>query len=321
MSRWSAIAKRGNLVLASGSVIVCLCAAELLLRTFLPDPEAAWTMRQLPYRYDATLGWFPRERFEGIATGGYRTVRVRQNSLGFRDVEWGEKTRRRLAVVGDSFVWGYDAEQDERLTARLQEWLQEWQVMNLGVTGYGTDQEYLLSRMFLFRLQPDVVVLVHSPNDSRDNKTNQRYGPYYKPYFDKSGGSLRLAGVPVPQPLQYRYAAHPTLFWSRLTRTLAALALAPREPVVRVDDPTEDLLLAERRLVRLLGSKFAVGFVERNEPLEAACLRAGIPIIHFAGAAKYPEPGNHWTPDGHAEVARRLLDRLQQLAWVGPAAR
>ncbi len=132
---------RSGLVLFSAATLLSLLAGEAFVRLALKDRfEFPADERSLTYRYDATLGWFPQAGAEKSFTGS-RTVRVRHNALGFRDHEYAEKRKPRIAFLGDSFVWGYDAEADERFTERLQGRLPEVEVLNLGVSGYGTDQD------------------------------------------------------------------------------------------------------------------------------------------------------------------------------------
>jgi lysophospholipase L1-like esterase len=306
---------RANVLLAAGSLALALGGAEAVVRATLRARfETPTDERSLAYRYDAELGWFPRED-EARTFVGSRPVQVRHNSDGFRDREHGKKVHPRIAFLGDSFVWGYDAEAAERFGDRWQERRPAWEALNLGVSGYGTDQEYLLARRFLPGLQPDIVVLFYSLNDSRDNRTNFRYGAYYKPYFEKEGGRLLVKGVPVPRSLAYRFASHPTLFRSYLARGVAALFLQPKQEERRLPDVTRDLLLAVRDFVGSLGARFAVAFVQREPGFQAFCAESGIPFLDLTEAEQYPEIG-HWTPKGHLAVAEELDRFLDERAWL-----
>ena len=71
--------------------------------------------------------------------------------------------------------------------------------MAAGVSGFGTDQEYLLLQKLWPKVKPAVVVLIFcTDNDRDDNRSNIRYEGYQKPYFMLTAqGSLVLAGQPV----------------------------------------------------------------------------------------------------------------------------
>ena len=69
------------------------------------------------------------------------------------------------------------------------------------MSGYGTDQEYLLLKKLWPKVKPAVVVLiVCTDNDRQDNSTNIRYEGYQKPYFTTAAdGAMVLHGQPVPK--------------------------------------------------------------------------------------------------------------------------
>jgi len=94
-----------------------------------------------------------------------RHWREPRNSLGYRDVEHVEDGRRKLFVLGDSFVAGVGiADVRERFSDRLQAALGEHtQVHNLGFNGADTRQEAYLLETYPFR--PDVLVLSYYIND------------------------------------------------------------------------------------------------------------------------------------------------------------
>jgi hypothetical protein len=225
-------------------VLLALCAGLLLeggLRAFVGARLGVpFGNARLGYAHDRTLGWFPIPGDRRRVVGS-RPFEVEHNRLGFRDVEHGPKAGPRVLFVGDSFVWGFDADQAERFTERLRE-ITPWEIVNIGVSGYGTDQELLLLERVYDTFLPDVVFLVQCNNDVGDGTTNFRYGGY-KPYFAKGPGGLERRGVPVPVSLSYRYAQHPLLFQSYAARAAFAVAHAASDPgIVHVPDPTKALI-------------------------------------------------------------------------------
>ena len=130
-----------------------------------------------------------------------RTIHVHHNSLGLRDEEFTLDAKPTIMFLGDSFVWGLDAEAGERFTELLKPRIPEYKILAAGVSGFGTDQEYLLLKKLWPKVKPAVVVLIFcTDNDRDDNSSNIRYEGYQKPYFTTSAdGSLVLAGQPVPK--------------------------------------------------------------------------------------------------------------------------
>ena len=282
----------------------------------LPQDE-----RSLAYRHDAELGWFPVPSSERTIEGT-RTFHARHNAQGFRDREPAPKAKPRVAVFGDSFVWGFDVEASERFTERLAARRRDLEVLNLGVSGYGTDQELLLLRRELAELDADVVVLLFSnENDHLDNTTNRRYGPYYKPYFRTGGGSLELRGQPVPLPLPYLRERSALAASSYLARAGYAVWLARRHPQVSVPDPSLELVKAFRAAVEAAGAHFALLVQGRDEPLLAFAQAEGIPAVPLVTRQRYRHFGGHWTPKGHQFVAEQLDHLLRQQGWPAANAR
>jgi hypothetical protein len=136
-------------------------------------------------RLDAELGWSLRPGVAGLRSDEPWQADVRTNASGFRDVEHAGKAAgvTRVVVLGDSFVFGSGVRQDETLTYRLAALLgPTFEVVNLGVPGYGTDQALLTLRRWGPRLSPDVVLAGFFWNDVMENATGEIYG-MQKPRF------------------------------------------------------------------------------------------------------------------------------------------
>ena len=79
---------------------------------------------------------------------------------------------------GDSFVWGLDAEADERFTEPEKPRIADSKILAAGVSGYGTDQEYPLLKKLWPQVKPAVVVLIFgTDNDRLDNSRGRRASP------------------------------------------------------------------------------------------------------------------------------------------------
>src|SRR5258708_10540583 len=182
------------------TTLATLAAIEIILRVVdLRVLREGTSERSLTYRYDAELGWAPVPNSSSVVTTA-RTIHAQHNSLGFRDIEFERSARPTMLFLGDSFVWGVDAEANERFTDLLRDRLPGLTIVNAGVSGYGTDQEYILLQRIWPTIQPAVVSLTFcSANDRLDNGTNVRYDGYQKPYFATAAdGTLVFRGQPVP---------------------------------------------------------------------------------------------------------------------------
>ena len=126
--------------MAITSLVSTLLVLEFLLRFYrIGDDE-----RNLLYKHDEELGWFPQQ---GISRkfSGANTIQINHNSHGFRENEFPlVKYKKHLVFIGDSFAYGYDSEIEDRFSNLLSERLPNFKVFNLGVSGFSTDQEFLL---------------------------------------------------------------------------------------------------------------------------------------------------------------------------------
>ena len=258
-------------------IVATLVTMELFLRfiDLRELREAYGRGYAVVHRYDPELGWLPIPNTVATFTGS-RTIGVRHNSLGLRDIEHDRMERPTVLFVGDSFVWGYDVEESERFTELLRAELSGINIVNAGVNGYGTDQEYLLLNRIWSAVRPDVVVLNFTlVNDRNDNTSNMIYGGYYKPYLAQAADSTwRFLGQPVPKSRQTYFIEDPLVKNLWLARVAVTSYIYVRHPKIAVLDPTEQLVKMMRDLVE---------FQRGQVPGRVAISRRKIAVI-FAGA-------------------------------------
>lgn len=163
-----------NLALLFLSVALSLAVGEIYLRFFDPRPlEAAYVWR------DGTLRHLPSFTYE-YARDEFSN-RVRFNSHGLRGPEIGPRRKAvtRVLFLGDSFVEGKQVAEDDVLTAVLAEAAEDagltLEVINAGVSGYGTAEELLLWEKLGKSLGPDIVILGFYPNDVRNNADRRAF--------------------------------------------------------------------------------------------------------------------------------------------------
>jgi hypothetical protein len=184
-----------RLALAGAAALLTLAALELVLRLagfshpnfYRPDPDLGWALRP---------GAAGRWRQEGDAP-------VRINRDGWRDEEHpldkpaGEL---RVAVLGDSMVEALQVPADRTFWALAERRLEgcerlggrRVQLLDFGVSGFGTAQELLALRHRVERYRPDLVLLAfYSGNDVRNNHRPLDQDPL-RPYFTLEGDPPRL---------------------------------------------------------------------------------------------------------------------------------
>lgn len=132
--------------------------------------------RRLHHRMVANwTGFFPEEIVQDV---GRAQVPIRTNSLGLRSAEVVQPKPDgifRILALGDSVTFGWGLRSEDAYPSQLASLLatlrpsQRFEVVNAGVSGYGTWQQALWLAEAGLALQPDVVVVQAHLNDASDN--------------------------------------------------------------------------------------------------------------------------------------------------------
>ncbi len=197
-----------NLLLLAGTFIVFFIVMEVALRVTVAARKTVWGPEQARGHfgeYDSLLGWKNTPGARGsLETSEFRTS-VFINSFGNRDPEMpAERTpgRARVAFLGDSFTWGYGVGDSATYSARLRALRPDVEFINLGMVGYGTDQELLRWGQVAERWKPDLLVIQFTQNDVGNNAM-MADRDFPKPKFVLDADTLRLTNVPVPKKEQW----------------------------------------------------------------------------------------------------------------------
>jgi len=304
-----------------GVLLITLGATELALQWLNLHYLRLEDWSSLGYQHDAEIGWSPIPS-STIIVSQPRTITAQHNSLGLRDIEPGYDQRPAVLVLGDSFVWGHNVEADERFTDLLRLELPQYRIVNAGVSGYGTDQEYLLMRRVWDAVKPTIVVLtICVENDRADNSSNVR-SLSYKPYLRMTAeGNWEFAGQPPPKQRRLQLKESGLARTFMLVRIAISAYVEIRYRRVTVPDPTERLIGMIREFVETGGARLAVGMTRDEAQLQTFLRGQGIPYVSFEGGQLYYDPSHHWTPEGHRLAAGRLLTLLTQVRSEASRAR
>ena len=182
------------------------------------------------------LGWYHVPNSGGLWYSEYGEYQadVRINARGLRDREIGydnPSDAYRILVLGDSFAEGLQVTLEEtfvkQLETRLADGDRPVEVINGGVSGWGTDQEAIFFAVEGFRYQPELVLLlVFARNDIVNN-----YGPLevarmeavQKPFFRLEEGELVVPPFPFEPPAETESRPVPLLGFSDWLRVRSSL--------------------------------------------------------------------------------------------------
>lgn len=188
-----------ELLLAALVFLALLVFGEVALRVahLQFDPQL--------YGPNRDLGWTLRPGSSGVVSTETRQF-VRINSHGFHDEERSYKKPAntfRIAVLGNSWTEALQVPLEKAYTSVLHQKLNETlcfgdkrvEVLNFGVAGYSTAQEFLALQQEVWKYHPDLVLLAFYPaRDIANNlrELNNAIDPERSPYFVYRDGRLVL---------------------------------------------------------------------------------------------------------------------------------
>lgn len=344
-------------------LVLSLFFAEMTLRTVV-DPalvlegeqwsEYVWRARHAPGREPVRAGSYEYDRYHPLLgwtpAANYAKDGVHTNSLGLRGRREYPFERqpgmRRIVLIGDSYTWGEQTwhdviRDDQTFAALLEQRLACTEAINLGVHGWGTDQQYLYLRELGLRFQPDLVVLGFFESDSERNVVD--FFGYSKPRFRLEAGALVLTNTPVPDgpalletpfemPRSYLFSLMRKGWNTVLDRTRLRPIESREEWHV-----TRALFEAARRETEAAGAQFLlmdIPYHAREQPTPMAktvaawAAESGTRLLelreHFIRLPRSEWDvlhDGHFTARGHVETAEALVRSIEQerlLPALGP---
>jgi hypothetical protein len=302
-----------------GAFLGVLAGIEWAARLLRPDNLNTLHEAESSNVYSAVYGWELRRGFRGLDLGEIASV----NAQGYRGREHPlakPAGRTRVVMLGDSIAYGAGVKDDETFAALFESRNPRFDVVNLAVGGYGTDQELIRLEREGLRYGPDAVVLHFCLfSDFADNRlpTALFDARQPKPFFTWDGQTLRLHDEHLQLgPLRRigQWLADDSHAYNHLC-DLFRMQRAPREPGVwsdRMNGAVADLPAAAELTFRLIrrmadraaaaGARFVVAihpdefaFEHRSKLLRKFCgtpLLDGVPVIEMG--ARYRAAGLDW---------------------------
>lgn len=169
-----------NLLLLFFSAVLSLSFVEWGYRILFPGEVSPWLQK------DERVGYIlkPKQDLQFIRTEF--SISFRTNSIGFRDHEIDyEDNRPKAVILGDSFLMGLGVEEKERFANLLADFYKDIQIVNFGIMGYATKNEYAVLREYGEKLKPRQTVIAINDSDLYEN--------YYYPLYEIRKGNAVLA--------------------------------------------------------------------------------------------------------------------------------
>jgi lysophospholipase L1-like esterase len=184
------------------------------------------------HREDAELGWvlIPNSRFTHKKP--CFNVEVKINSYGLRDEEFSlekDKGTYRILVLGDSLTFGVGVENQDSYPEQLEEILNSkmqdryrYEVVNAGVYGWGTHQEYKYLKRKGFDFDPNLIIVAFYSNDIEevyvgDSKRGLSFQPQFafKKFLSKHSYFYRFLRIQYNLLLIRMGMRYPAVFFAK----------------------------------------------------------------------------------------------------------
>lgn len=188
-----------KLLLASASLLACLLLLELGARAIFAFSGLEPVLPVQIGRADAQLGWSLRPNARASSSRLGEAVEYRINSDGWRDDETPQTKPSgvfRIVLLGDSITFGFGVPLHLHFSRLLEGYFDKLEVINLGVNGYGIDQELLALRNYGFRYEPDLVMAYVAHYGDQRHMHTSRWGKS-KPRFVLQNNKLQLQNSPI----------------------------------------------------------------------------------------------------------------------------
>jgi hypothetical protein len=271
------------------------------------------------YVYDPDLGWRNIPNWRSTTINQALSI----NSKGLRDREHPyEKPPgfSRILVLGDSYAWGYGVSDDEAFPSVLEKMLGStvgrWEVINGGVSGWGTDQEFLFLEREGVKYDPDVVLLaLFLMNDPFNNASSKQYG-LHKPVF--LNARMELGNTPAPKPFSGAPAiqseVEPVDLTLKIIEKMAKLCAEQgrRFAVMKfglfLQPGNPDYLTVEKRFQDLRSESMTAPYLDLDAKFKEFGLSRPILVP--------PDFDGHWNAHGHLMTATIIRDFLAETGVV-----
>jgi GDSL-like Lipase/Acylhydrolase family len=339
-----------NALIVIGSLSVCVLALEAGIRAF-----STWVVPRMMV-LDDRLGW----RHAGHVRKAFtnedgETFIVAQNRFGHRGREYPlQRTagKYRILILGDSFTEGVHVAEDDLFSARLERANPQLEVLNAGVGGYGTVQEYVYFVSEGVRFKPDLLVLMFFDNDLSDNCLSYYAGFGPRPYARIRQGEVEIVErlesadflrFTMPVPFRSALSRHSYLYYFLNTHVYQRLFARRMRELQKADvgktlhcgryEILSRLVTRMHDTMKAGGGDFAMVLIPTAEEVSRGSSKTQEPIVRFcearalrclqllsrfareraSGARVYFDADIHWTRVGHDIAAAEIGDFLSEI--------
>ena len=336
-----------NLVLGLLGLCLGLALAEGSVRVFYPHTRD-FVISGHPFVVDDELGWKLAPSKTTTHFSRYFDARYTTNAFGFRDKP--RSTAKsddayRILLYGDSLIFGWGLNDGERFSDLIEKESADLELWNLGVPGWGLDQQILLNEKEGKSLHADDVMFFVGGSTLARIHTGYLFSKYKPIFTQQQDGRLTVVSIPkgknavlsllyeklsdfyLPYFLQAQIATFQETLGLRETRLWERPSPATIGSRRLVDGLARDMLrmawdTARRRNQQMTILVANLSQADRSD-LQALCNETGIKYLEIGPATAtadsdliFGQYDNHWNAKANKLIAAHLLRQLRSCCGV-----
>jgi lysophospholipase L1-like esterase len=310
-----------NILLLIGSVFVSLFLVEVAAQIYVYKIAEKGKL----FEPDKITGWrvipnlnIKRKNANGdiwTVTTDEEGLRTISNSASYSGTK--------VLILGDSFAFGQGVDIEDRFDAVINN--HGYYVINTGVMGYGTDQQFLKAKPYLALLKNnDVVIVLTSYNDFFDI-TRKKHSGRAKPRYTIENGVLKLH---KPQITLNEILRDKSYIYSKLASFVAVHNEVSTTDILHASNIYQELIedLAKQlasKEIRIIVAYHGILNIKENEQrniitetINAICNNRDIEClnideqINIANNRQYFLDDGHWNNKGHGIVGALIFNKI-----------
>ena len=314
------------------TINICLLFVSLVFGFLFLEGMAQWYIATIAqqgklFETDSETGWKVKPRIDIQRTNSDGEIwTIKTDEQGFREKHVGEIDNQRILILGDSFAFGEGVDIEDRFDVTLSHL--GYSIVNTGVMGFGTDQQFIKAKPYLPQMKKgDIVLVLTFFNDFYDLSL-RRHSGRAKPWYDIKDDQLQfhkpnITILEILRDQSYIFAKVSSLWARHRDLTDADVTLATQiyqRIMIRESDQ-----LASQAVLFLVGYH-GIPLVKKREhrnlmeqTFRTICRKKTIHCINFDVHLDFhhnPEyflTDGHWNKKGHGLVGRLLAKIITDL--------
>lgn len=321
---WKKVKLEMNFIIKLAMLICSLCLSLVLAEGAAQVYVNHVVMQTKLFKPDSVLGWKMISNLDTKrrnSDGEIWTIKTDENGIR-GNARW-DSHARKVLVAGDSFAFGDGVNIEDRFDALIGE--KGYQVITLGVIGYGTDQALIMAKPYYENLNAgDIFIIMTCYNDFWDI-AKQWHSGRSKVWYELIDENLVKHDPVVTWSIKLRDKSY---LWSKASSLFGSQEFTAEQilQASRIYDSllSADALELKRKGVRVLLAYFGLGNIpERHlrkqleDNIIGLCEKLNITCIPVDNRLPSQEncflKDGHWNKKGNYLVGKMLLDEIDQV--------